>query len=90
VVQGRASEVRPMSEQERRLTLVVAVSMDEASAKVSSGPTEDELEDQELAIWAGTVPARLVFDAPVPDTNGAMARGGIEVPGSVRTLLENQ
>jgi nitroimidazol reductase NimA-like FMN-containing flavoprotein (pyridoxamine 5'-phosphate oxidase superfamily) len=90
VVQGRASEVRPMSDSERRLTLLVAVSMDEASAKVSSGPTDDEREDQDLAIWAGTVPARLVFDAPVPDTNGAMARGNVEIPVSVRTLLENQ
>jgi nitroimidazol reductase NimA-like FMN-containing flavoprotein (pyridoxamine 5'-phosphate oxidase superfamily) len=90
VVEGRASEVRPMSEHERRLTLLVAVSMEEASAKLSSGPTDDELEDQELAIWAGTVPARLVFGSPVPDTNGAMARRDIEVPASVRTLLENQ
>jgi uncharacterized protein len=90
VVDGRASEVRTMSDQERRLTLVVAVSLDEASAKVSAGPTEDELEDQELAIWAGTVPARLVFDQPVPDNNGAMARGDIEIPASVRSLLENQ
>lgn len=90
VVEGRASEVRPMSDQERRLTLLVAVSMDEASAKLSSGPTDDELEDQELAIWAGTVPARIVFDAPVPDTNGAMSRSDIEIPISVRTLLENQ
>lgn len=89
VVEGRASEVRPMSDQERRLTMVVAVSMDEASAKVSAGPTEDELEDQELAIWAGTVPARLVFGPPVPDTNGSMARGDIEVPASVQRLLES-
>jgi uncharacterized protein len=90
VVKGRASEVRPMSDQERRLTMVVAVAMDEASAKVSFGPTDDEAEDQELGIWAGTVPARLVFDRPVPDTNGAMSRGDIDVPASVRTLLENQ
>jgi nitroimidazol reductase NimA-like FMN-containing flavoprotein (pyridoxamine 5'-phosphate oxidase superfamily) len=90
VVDGRASEVRAMSDQERRLTLVVAISLDEASAKVSSGPTEDELEDQELAVWAGTVPARLVFDQPIPDTNGAMARGDIETPASVRSLLESQ
>jgi hypothetical protein len=89
VVEGRASEVRPMSDQERRLTMVVAVAMDEASAKVSAGPTEDELEDQELAIWAGTVPARLVFGPPVPDTNGSMARGDIEVPASVQRLLES-
>lgn len=90
VVEGRAKEVRPMSDLERRLTLLVAVSMDEASAKLSSGPTDDERADQELAIWAGTVPARIVFDAPVPDTNGAMSRSDIEIPVSVRTLLENQ
>ncbi len=90
VVEGRSREVRPMSDQERRLTLLVAVSMEEASAKLSLGPTDDEAEDQELAIWAGTIPARLVFDPPVPDTNGAMSRRDIEVPASVRTLLENQ
>jgi nitroimidazol reductase NimA-like FMN-containing flavoprotein (pyridoxamine 5'-phosphate oxidase superfamily) len=88
VLPGRAQEVRPLSEQERRLTLVVAVSIDEASAKISAGPTDDEPEDQELDIWSGTVPARLVFDAPVPDTNGAMARGEIAVPSSVATLLD--
>lgn len=90
VVAGRASEVRPLSDQERRLTRVVAVSMDEASAKVSFGPTDDEPEDQELAIWSGGVPARLVFDPPVPDTNGAMARGDLAVPPSVTSLLESQ
>jgi len=45
VLSGRASEVRPMSEQEVRLTLVVALVIDEASAKVSRGPTEDFVED---------------------------------------------
>jgi uncharacterized protein len=90
VVDGRASEVRAMSDQERRLTLVVAVSLDEASAKISSGPTEDDPEDQDLAVWSGTVPARLIFDQPVPATDGAMARGDIEIPASVRSLLESQ
>ena len=88
VLPGRASEVRPLSDHERRLTMVVAISIDEASAKISTGPTEDEPEDQELAIWSGTVPARLVFDAPVPDTNGAMAEGAIVVPRSVAKLLD--
>jgi uncharacterized protein len=88
VLPGRAREVRPLSDQERRLTLVVAVSIDEASAKISAGPTEDELEDQELGIWSGTVPARLVFGAPIPDTNGAMASGEIAVPASITTLLD--
>jgi uncharacterized protein len=89
VVTGRASEVRPMSDQEQRLTMLVAVSMDEASAKVSAGPTDDDADDQMLPVWSGTVPARLVFDAPVPDTNGAMASGNLGVPASVQALLGN-
>jgi uncharacterized protein len=88
VLPGRNAEVRPLTDKERRLTMVVAVSVDEASAKISAGPTDDEPEDRELDIWSGTVPARLVFATPVPDTNGAMASGEIAVPPSVKTLLD--
>lgn len=90
VLPGRAGEVRAMSDSERRLTMVVAVSIDEASAKVSSGPTDDPEGDLELPIWSGTVPARTVFGAPIPDTNGAMATGAIPVPASVERLLDGQ
>jgi nitroimidazol reductase NimA-like FMN-containing flavoprotein (pyridoxamine 5'-phosphate oxidase superfamily) len=87
VLAGRADEVRAMSERERALTLVVAVSIDQASAKVSAGPVEDDPEDMDLAIWAGWVPARVVYDAPVPNTDGAMADGSIELPASLRHLV---
>jgi nitroimidazol reductase NimA-like FMN-containing flavoprotein (pyridoxamine 5'-phosphate oxidase superfamily) len=90
VLPGRASEVRAMSDSERRLTLVVAVIIDEASAKLSSGPTDDPDEDLELPVWSGTVPARIVFGTPIPDTNGAMASGTISVPASVERLLDSQ
>lgn len=86
VVPGRASEVRPMSERERALTLVVAVTIDEASAKVSAGPPDDDPEDAALPVWAGVVPARLVFDAPIPASDGAMATTAIPVPLSVANL----
>jgi nitroimidazol reductase NimA-like FMN-containing flavoprotein (pyridoxamine 5'-phosphate oxidase superfamily) len=90
VLPGRASEVRAMSDQECRLTMVVAVSIDEASAKVSAGPTEDLDDDLELPIWSGTVPARLRYEAPVPSSDGAMASGGVPLPESVRRLLGRQ
>ncbi len=90
VLPGRASEVRPMNDAERRLTMVVAVSIDEASAKLSSGPTDDPDEDLGLQVWSGTVPARIQFSAPIPDTNGAMAAGMIAVPASVERLLDSQ
>ena len=88
VLPGRASEVRPMTQKETRLTLVVALSIDEASAKVSQGPTEDDTDDQELPIWSGTVPAHLSFDEPVPSRDGAMAAGTVSLPASVRRLLD--
>lgn len=79
-----------MSEQELRLTLVLVVSIDEASAKVSAGPTDDDDEDKELPIWSGTVPARLVFGTPVPSTDGAMASRDVALPASVQRLLDDQ
>jgi nitroimidazol reductase NimA-like FMN-containing flavoprotein (pyridoxamine 5'-phosphate oxidase superfamily) len=90
VLPGRAREVRPISSQELHLTRVVAVAIDEASAKVSSGPTDDDEADWALPIWSGTVPARLVFETPRPDQNGAMANGNLEIPPSVRRLLGDQ
>jgi nitroimidazol reductase NimA-like FMN-containing flavoprotein (pyridoxamine 5'-phosphate oxidase superfamily) len=88
ILPGRASEVRPMTEREINLTLVVAVSLDEASAKLSAGPTEDFPEDLPLPIWAGTIPARLEFGEPIPATDGAMADQEIPLPASVRRLLQ--
>lgn len=90
VLAGRAREARAMTDAEQRRTMLVAVHIDEASAKVSAGETDDDLDDQALPIWAGTIPARLVFDEPVPDTRGAMASGELDVPISVRRLLEDQ
>jgi nitroimidazol reductase NimA-like FMN-containing flavoprotein (pyridoxamine 5'-phosphate oxidase superfamily) len=87
VLPGRGSEVREINEREANLTLVVAISIDEASAKVSEGPTADDPEDAALPIWAGTVPVRLTYGEPVPQGDGAMARGDVPVPESVRRLV---
>lgn len=90
VLPGRGREVRPIHEREMNLTLVVAIDIVEASAKVSAGPTYDDPEDARLEIWSGTVPARVVYEAPVPDTNGAMASGEVPLADSVRRLVQGQ
>ncbi len=87
-LRGRGAEVRAMNDREENLTLVVALAIDEAAAKVSAGPTGDDPEDAARAIWAGTVRARLIYDEVIPSTDGAMARGDVPVPASVRRLLE--
>ena len=90
ILPGRAREVRPMSDKELKLTLVVRVEIEEASAKVSAGPTEDFDEDLELPIWSGTIPAHLHFDAPLPASDGAMASGAVTLPASVQRLYRDQ
>ncbi len=90
VLPGRAGEVRPATNAELRRTLVVRVAIDEASVKLSAGPTEDPAEDQALPIWSGVIPASLRFAAPVPSTDGAMAGGSVPLPESVRRLFEGR
>jgi nitroimidazol reductase NimA-like FMN-containing flavoprotein (pyridoxamine 5'-phosphate oxidase superfamily) len=88
VLPGRSSEVRAPNERELALTRVVALEIEEAAAKLSAGPTDDEPEDLAAAVWAGDVCAELLYTRAVPATDGAMAAGGIAVPPSVAALLE--
>jgi hypothetical protein len=87
VLPGRSREIRQPNERELALTTVVAMTIEEASAKVSEGPTEDEPEDVESHVWSGHVPATVRFGEPVGATDGAMATGSVPVPDSVRRLV---
>jgi nitroimidazol reductase NimA-like FMN-containing flavoprotein (pyridoxamine 5'-phosphate oxidase superfamily) len=55
-VPGRWDEVREPTKQELDATLVLSLPLDEASAKVRTGPPIDDEEDYELPIWAGVLP----------------------------------
>ncbi|HUX04875.1 MAG TPA: pyridoxamine 5'-phosphate oxidase family protein [Acidimicrobiales bacterium] len=90
ILPGRASEVRVATDQEVRLTMVVKVAIEEASAKISEGPTEDSEQDMVLPVWSGTVPAHVRFTTPVGSSDGAMARGDIAVPPSVERLVRGR
>src|SRR5712691_5219110 len=67
VVLGRTALVRPPNESEIRQTLVIALPLSEASAKVRTGPPVDEEEDYALHVWAGVIPIRLEKGTPVRD-----------------------
>jgi uncharacterized protein len=56
---GRWDEARPPTEQELKATSILALPIDEASAKVRTGPEEDEPEDVDLPVWSGVVPVHL-------------------------------
>jgi uncharacterized protein len=76
---GRSTEARGPSEKELAATEIVAVPLDEASAKIRSGPPKDAKADLDLDVWAGVVPLRLVAGAPETSPD---ARAGLAVPAA--------
>jgi nitroimidazol reductase NimA-like FMN-containing flavoprotein (pyridoxamine 5'-phosphate oxidase superfamily) len=67
VAPGRWQEVRPPSEKELKSTTVLAIPLEEVSAKVRTGPPLDDEEDYALPVWAGVLPLELTPGAPLAD-----------------------
>ena len=67
VIRGRWNDVREPSEEELKATAVLSLSLDEASAKVRTGPPADDEEDYALDVWAGVIPLKLTAGAPISD-----------------------
>jgi hypothetical protein len=60
---------------------VLALPLDEASAKISAGgPDDGQSEDAALDVWAGHVPIGLVAGEPVPCPH---LRPGIPLPDKI-------
>jgi hypothetical protein len=67
VVPGRWEEVRAPNEQELKATAVLILPLEEASAKVRTGPPIDDDADYAWPVWAGVVPVRLHLGEPASD-----------------------
>jgi nitroimidazol reductase NimA-like FMN-containing flavoprotein (pyridoxamine 5'-phosphate oxidase superfamily) len=67
IVPGRSAAVRGADRRELAATAVLALDLQEVSAKVRTGPPIDDEPDYDLPVWAGVLPLRQVPDAPVPD-----------------------
>ena len=82
---GRWDEVRQPNAKELKATEILAMGIDAASAKVRSGPPDDDDSlDAERDTWAGVVPIVSSYGSPEPSPG---LRTGIEVSESVRRLL---
>jgi nitroimidazol reductase NimA-like FMN-containing flavoprotein (pyridoxamine 5'-phosphate oxidase superfamily) len=67
IVPRRWDEVRGPNELEMKQTVVLALPLEEVSAKVRMGPPADDAEDYALPIWAGIVPIHTQLGEPVAD-----------------------
>jgi uncharacterized protein len=68
VVPGRWSEARQPNRKELKATTILALSIEEASAKIRTGPPVDFDEDLELPYWAGVIPLDLRRGQPYAET----------------------
>jgi nitroimidazol reductase NimA-like FMN-containing flavoprotein (pyridoxamine 5'-phosphate oxidase superfamily) len=70
VLRGRWAAVRPPSEQELRGTMVLAVPLVEASAKIRTGFAVDDDQEYDGTAWTGVLPFRWTPGEPVRDPRG--------------------
>jgi nitroimidazol reductase NimA-like FMN-containing flavoprotein (pyridoxamine 5'-phosphate oxidase superfamily) len=102
LVPGRWGEVRPPNRKELKATSVLALPLEEASAKVRTGGPVDDEEDYDLPVWAGVVPLALTAGAPQADdrlapgvepgphvTSWTPARAGYDEDGSSRGSISS-
>jgi nitroimidazol reductase NimA-like FMN-containing flavoprotein (pyridoxamine 5'-phosphate oxidase superfamily) len=81
VIRGRWNDVRGPVEKELKATAVLEFTIEEASAKIRTGPPLDDEEDYVLPMWAGILPLELTAKAPISDPRVAP---GAEIPEYVR------
>jgi uncharacterized protein len=77
---GRSAQTREASAQELKATSVLCLSIEEASAKVRTGPPLDDEGDYGLPYWAGVLPVRLEAQSPVADPR---LPAGVPIPVSL-------
>jgi nitroimidazol reductase NimA-like FMN-containing flavoprotein (pyridoxamine 5'-phosphate oxidase superfamily) len=77
---GRSTQARPASEREMALTMVLAIPLEEVSAKVRRGGPIDDADDMALPVWAGVVPLALRAGAPVVDGVGLHQPPAVPAP----------
>ncbi len=78
IIPGRSADgVRPNNKSELTSTVIVSLSLDEASAKVRTGPPKDDIEDYELDVWAGEIPLQQTVGKPLDDPK---LKSGVSVP----------
>lgn len=81
VIPGRWAEARHPNDKENKGTKLLALTIDEASAKTRSGPPGDEDFDMDLDVWAGVIPLRVTAGQPIPAPD---LKPGLDIPDYVR------
>jgi len=74
---GRWDDVRKPTEGEWRATMLLKFKIEEASAKIRTGPPKDDDEDYVLDVWAGVVPLKVTRQPAITDPD---LKAGVAFP----------
>ncbi len=66
---GRWDGLRPVKPRELKATRLLRLPIDEASAKIRSGPPADDKADLDWPAWGGLIPVTTAAGAPQPDAH---------------------
>jgi hypothetical protein len=81
ILPGRWDDARQPNDRELKATSVLRVNIEEFSAKVRTGPPNDDEEDYSFPTWAGVLPLAMVPGRPIDD---ARLLPGREAPEYVK------
>jgi nitroimidazol reductase NimA-like FMN-containing flavoprotein (pyridoxamine 5'-phosphate oxidase superfamily) len=84
---GRWADVRKPTDSEWKATMVLAFKINEASAKVRTGPPKDDEEDYSLDIWAGVQPLKTIR---LPAEADPVLKEGVKLPAYLKSVVSNQ
>jgi uncharacterized protein len=74
-------DIRIPDSGEWKATMVIAITIDDASAKVRTGPPKDDDGDYQGDTWAGVVPLRMERMTPIPDD---LLKDGVLIPAYLK------
>ncbi len=81
LAEGQENYARPGNKGELKATSLLRFEIEEASAKVRSGPPKDGAEDQSLDIWSGVIPLSMKPGEPITED-------GEKIPGHITALYK--
>ncbi|HVO75115.1 MAG TPA: pyridoxamine 5'-phosphate oxidase family protein [Ignavibacteriaceae bacterium] len=80
IIPGRWDDVRKPTEKELHATSLFSLKINEASAKIRTGPPLDDEDDLNLEVWAGVLPLKIIDGKPIADISKGKINGEDHIP----------
>jgi len=84
ILPGRWEEVRAPLSNELKATVILKVKIENASAKIRTGPPDDDIRDLDSPVWAGVIPLKPTAGTPI---NDPAMKNNIPIPRSVASVV---